>query len=115
MQCRVAVRENSDVTVARITSGHRNARARCAERAEQSLGMPRQGALTHINRRRIRRPDSRTFKSLAELRAQVITGFGTGIAAGAAPFLIAAGPDGDLRLIEAADRIVRITPLGVIT
>ena len=77
--------------------------------------MPRQGALTHINRRRTRRPDSRTFKSLAELRAQVITGFGTGIAAGAAPFLIAAGPDGDLRLIEAADRIVRITPLGVIT
>src|SRR5438045_3877841 len=49
-------------------------------------------------------------------RTQVITEFSAGITAGAAPFGITAGPDGNLWFTEQQlDRIARITPLGVVT
>src|SRR4029434_7383036 len=48
--------------------------------------------------------------------AQVVTEFSTGITAGAAPFGITAGPDGNLWFTEQQlDRIGRITTLGVVT
>src|ERR1022692_4612572 len=48
--------------------------------------------------------------------AQVITEFGVGITAGALPFDITAGPDGNLWFTEnQGNRIGRITPLGAVT
>jgi len=47
--------------------------------------------------------------------AQVVTEFSAGISAGALPSTITAGPDGNLWFTENADRIGRITPLGVVT
>ena len=47
---------------------------------------------------------------------QTITEFSTGMTAGAGPYGITAGPDGNLWFTEyLGDRIGRITPLGVIT
>src|ERR1700687_3806642 len=48
--------------------------------------------------------------------AQVVTEFSTGITAGAQPWAITAGPDGNLWFTEiSGNRIGRITPLGVVT
>src|SRR4030095_8203584 len=48
--------------------------------------------------------------------AQVVTEFSTGITAGAAPFGITAGPDGNLWFTEnGLSQIGRITPTGVVT
>jgi len=48
--------------------------------------------------------------------AQVVTEFSAGITAGATPFGITAGPDGNLWFTEAnGNRIGRITPAGVVT
>ncbi len=46
---------------------------------------------------------------------QTITEFSAGISAGASPFDITAGPDGNLWFTEAGGSIGRITPSGVIT
>src|ERR1700687_4314651 len=48
-------------------------------------------------------------------RAQVVTEFSAGITAGADLRAITAGPDGNLWFAEFANKIGRITPLGVVT
>jgi streptogramin lyase len=51
-----------------------------------------------------------------DAHAQVVTEFSTGITAGAAPYGITSGPDGNVWFTEQGlDRIGRITPLGVVT
>jgi virginiamycin B lyase len=74
----------------------------------------RRGAPRHAGEARRRRPTLEALEDRCLLA--VITEFGTGITAGAAPSGIALGSDGNLWFTEfSADKIGRITPTGTVT